>query len=237
MLYKYKQVFLCWIHFALFKTKISFSTYLFSVTSVHLSVFSSSQSLVSSFVSLFPSHLRSHSLHSFYFLPLYYASHYHSPPSALSFISQSPALDNTSFSDLTQCSELKGVEFSLSLSFSMSLFISHPPCLLSWKPALVTSKLLWCRVRVCVCLLIHDPQILLVSPFCCQVLNQTWESTSKENLHLCPYTALEPRVNHRPFFICQSFLSVITHKYRFACFCHSHSWRSPWAAAALKFCE
>lgn len=65
-----------------------------------------------------------HSPHSFCFLLLYYASHYHSHPPTLSFISSWPPFDNTSFSDLTQYSELKGVEYSLSFSLSCAFFLS-----------------------------------------------------------------------------------------------------------------
>lgn len=94
--------------------------------------------------SLFLCCLSSHSPHSFCFILLYYASHYPSRPSALSFISSSPALYNTSFSDLTQCwvegGEILCVCVCVSSFLSPCLFLSHPPCLLSWKPALVTSK-------------------------------------------------------------------------------------------------
>lgn len=85
--------------------------------------------------------LFSHSPCSFCFLLLYYSSHYRSPSlhAPLHFFLFCTC--NTSFSDLTQYSWVEGVEIlSVLSSLTMYLFLSLPPCLLSWKRALVTRK-------------------------------------------------------------------------------------------------
>lgn len=59
------------------------------------------------------------------------------PPPRSIFISSPPAFVQTSLSDVTQYSGIKGGGMPPCF---LSLPLSLPPCLLSWKPALVTIK-------------------------------------------------------------------------------------------------